>query len=288
MGDFDALKLRSRKLKRQLVESVGSMERLQAAIDNGGTVALCDILGWEQAQVDTVNDALMDVGLPTIPHLDGTTVRERRAAERAERASQPVPAKGMCSTCGLRPSAKPKRRCYWCLLAAAPIEEQIAAADARAAQAVGEHRARVPAAEWPEGERWCSGCQAFIPLTYCSGSRCKAHASVASHRTRLQATYGISREDYERILAHQGGRCYICQRQVRSKRLAVDHDHRTGEVRGLLCADSERGCNHAILGNIRDIEMARRIVAYLEAPPAREALRPADAPPPLPFIYKPF
>ena len=87
----------------------------------------------------------------------------------------------------------------------------------------------------------------------------------------LDAT-GFTREDYEALWKAQGGRCYICRRESRSKRLAVDHDHATGEVRGLLCADSERGCNHAILGNIRDLAMAKRIVSYLENPPARRVL----------------
>jgi hypothetical protein len=95
---------------------------------------------------------------------------------------------------------------------------------------------------------------------------------VSAHAGRVERTYGITAEEYRALFIAQGGRCYICQRVARSKRLAVDHDHVTGEVRGLLCADSERGCNHAILGNIRDVEMARRIVKYLEAPPARSVL----------------
>jgi hypothetical protein len=88
----------------------------------------------------------------------------------------------------------------------------------------------------------------------------------------VERTYGITESEYRALFVAQQGRCYICQRQTHSKRLAVDHDHETGEVRGLLCADSERGCNHAVLGNIKDIAMARRIVAYLEDPPARRVL----------------
>jgi hypothetical protein len=88
----------------------------------------------------------------------------------------------------------------------------------------------------------------------------------------VQRTYGISPEDYRALFLAQGGRCFICQRKVHTKRLAVDHDHKTGEVRGLLCADDERGCNHAVLGNIKDLAMAKRIVSYLENPPARSVL----------------
>lgn len=88
----------------------------------------------------------------------------------------------------------------------------------------------------------------------------------------VERTYGITDEEYDALLKYQGGRCYICQRKSNSKRLAVDHDHETGEVRGLLCPDDKRGCNHAILGNIRDLAMAKRIVTYLEDPPARKVL----------------
>jgi hypothetical protein len=52
----------------------------------------------------------------------------------------------------------------------------------------------------------------------------------------------------------------------------VDHDHVTGRVRGLLCADSDWGCNYAILGKIKDVAMARRIVQYLVSPPADSVL----------------
>lgn len=67
--------------------------------------------------------------------------------------------------------------------------------------------------------------------------------------------YGISVERYEALLAEQGGTCAICQlperyvdaRTGRTRRLAVDHDHKTGKVRGLLCGS----CNQAV-GHFED------------------------------------
>ena len=52
---------------------------------------------------------------------------------------------------------------------------------------------------------------------------------------RLMYRYGLSAEEYESMLAEQGGGCAICGRLPKAKRLNVDHDHVTGEVRGLLC-----------------------------------------------------
>jgi len=46
---------------------------------------------------------------------------------------------------------------------------------------------------------------------------------------------GITDAEYERLLAAQGGHCALCANTPKTRRLHVDHDHRTGEVRGLLC-----------------------------------------------------
>jgi len=58
----------------------------------------------------------------------------------------------------------------------------------------------------------------------------------------LKRDFGISVEDYNSLLNLQGGVCAICEREQVDKSLAVDHDHVTGEVRGLLC----QRCNQAI------------------------------------------
>ncbi len=64
----------------------------------------------------------------------------------------------------------------------------------------------------------------------------------------LKIKFGLSFEQYDEILERQGGGCGICGMQPRSLRvLAVDHDHVTGAVRGILCSS----CNLGI-GNLQD------------------------------------
>lgn len=184
------------------------------------------------------------------------------------------------------PKYLPNHRCAWHWLMRQPIEVQVQHADRRLAATTGEPRARVPKEEWPVGWRWCAGCQSFVPLFYTTGSRCKACSSRANHESRLRNVYGMDPEEYQRLGAWQGWKCYMCGRTARSRRLAVDHDHDTTEVRGLLCADNERGCNHAILGNVTGLAMARRIVAYLELSPL-ERMRAGEAPPILEYREPP-
>ena len=94
----------------------------------------------------------------------------------------------------------------------------------------------------------------------------KSRASDTAWERRLMATYGITADEYNAILAAQGGRCYICRRgNGRSKRLSVDHCHKTGRVRGLL----DTGCNKWVLGMLRDdVDASRRVTEYLTSPPA--------------------
>lgn len=96
----------------------------------------------------------------------------------------------------------------------------------------------------------------------------KTRVRGASRAARLEQTYGITAADYEKILEFQGGRCEICGRQPRYN-LDVDHDHKTGAVRGLLC----KVCNRRLLPAARDDQPTLiRAWYYLEFPPARAAL----------------
>lgn len=69
------------------------------------------------------------------------------------------------------------------------------------------------------------------------------------HKIQLRNKYGITPEIYQEMLDKQKGKCAICGTDSCStgRRLAVDHCHTTGKVRGLLCAH----CNTA-LGKFND------------------------------------
>lgn len=86
-----------------------------------------------------------------------------------------------------------------------------------------------------------------------------------AHDAYVCKVYGLASGDYKRLYDAQGGCCYICQRATgKTRRLAVDHDHKTGLVRGLLC----KVCNR-LLGHARDDkEFFYRAGDYLSAPPA--------------------
>ena len=48
-------------------------------------------------------------------------------------------------------------------------------------------------------------------------------------------TYGITREQYDALIVQQNGLCALCNNPPGKRALAVDHDHKTKEIRGLLC-----------------------------------------------------
>lgn len=85
----------------------------------------------------------------------------------------------------------------------------------------------------------------------------------------LLRKYGITEEQYEQILEAQAGKCAICLKKPRTRRLAVDHNHKTGKIRGLLCSR----CNHGLLGHAHDsIAVVERALEYLRNPPAKDIL----------------
>jgi len=68
-----------------------------------------------------------------------------------------------------------------------------------------------------------------------------------SERERhLKRKYGVDFATYDRMLSAQGGLCLICGRpEPEDRMLDVDHDHKTGIVRGLLCTSCNRMIGHA-------------------------------------------
>lgn len=85
--------------------------------------------------------------------------------------------------------------------------------------------------------------------------------NIEDRRKRsLVKLYGITDEEYVERLKAQAGVCTTCfGTNVDGKRLSVDHDHKPGKVRGLLCS----ACNLA-LGSVRDNKEAlQRMVRYL-------------------------
>lgn len=81
-----------------------------------------------------------------------------------------------------------------------------------------------------------------------------------NRKANLFSKYGITCDDYDRMLVEQYGCCKICGKRPGKRRLHIDHDHDSGAVRGLLC----QNCNH-LLGNAKDSpDILRLAASYLE------------------------
>jgi hypothetical protein len=98
----------------------------------------------------------------------------------------------------------------------------------------------------------------------------------------LKQAFTITPSEWELISAHQRGVCFVCERRPVGRRLATDHCHSTGLLRGLLC----NRCN-ALLGKIENnfkrfglhkipnmtvVRALLKFSLYLQKPPATEAL----------------
>ncbi len=85
------------------------------------------------------------------------------------------------------------------------------------------------------------------------------------HATDIKRHYGLSLEEYNRMLSDQACGCKICGKQhdpsIKRGRLYVDHCHESGKVRALLCG----ACNSAI-GHFDDkIELLHKAIEYLNS-----------------------
>lgn len=128
----------------------------------------------------------------------------------------------------------------------------------------------------PPTQRACDWCGAVLvvtarraaePRVFCSKS-CKDKARLGLltpaerylhyRRSNLKKLYGISLEQYDELYEQQEGRCAICRGA--HEVLVVDHDHETGEIRGLLC----HNCNRSLGLMGEDPAVLRAAADYLE------------------------
>ena len=81
-----------------------------------------------------------------------------------------------------------------------------------------------------------------------------------NRKAKLRIKYSMTLEQYDHMFEKQNGLCLICNKPQTGKRLAVDHNHKTGAVRGLLC----QNCNMA-LGNVKEnITILSKLIIYLK------------------------
>ncbi len=122
-----------------------------------------------------------------------------------------------------------------------------------------------------DGAEPCSSCGWRFPDFYkpARGRMCKGCLSFRKYASHAMITYGLDEEAYIRLFKLQKGKCAICRHRQLIKRLAIDHDHETGDVRGLLC----QGCNEDVLGSLggdtrKVLPLLKSAVRYLETYPA--------------------
>lgn len=101
----------------------------------------------------------------------------------------------------------------------------------------------------------CKGCR----KEYINRWR-KNKGLVRSREQHLWTNYKIRLTEYERLLEEQGGKCAVCESpSTDGECFCVDHDHSTGEIRGLLC----KSCNFG-LGFFKDsTERLMKAAEYL-------------------------
>lgn len=98
-----------------------------------------------------------------------------------------------------------------------------------------DHRRQYAKRYWESNPEYRERCRA--------AERAKYHENPLKARDdRLRYKYGIGLDEYRDMEARQGGVCAICGLKCKTGReLAVDHNHATGEVRGLLCGKCNKG-----------------------------------------------
>lgn len=129
----------------------------------------------------------------------------------------------------------------------------------------------------PDAYKLCKKCQKCLPkATHFKGSICKVCAPGVGRAKRLLTNFGLTSQEYDHLLQHQGGVCAICKLAPKNSRFHVDHNHKTGVIRGILCM----WCNHKLLAGARESTIIlKRALEYLMYPPAQVLLGVRIVPP---------
>jgi DNA-binding CsgD family transcriptional regulator len=105
-----------------------------------------------------------------------------------------------------------------------------------------------------------------FPAVAAGNYLCQACREAQLHASSIRR-HGCTAAEYQELLVAQGGKCAICDapaghQSCRGKvcRLSVDHDHKTGTIRGLLCNNCNRG-----LGRFQDsVKLLIKAARYLQ------------------------
>ena len=85
----------------------------------------------------------------------------------------------------------------------------------------------------------------------------------------IKSQYGIEKDEYFVLITKSNGICSICNKKINNPQ--IDHCHKTGKVRGILCANCNLG-----LGNFKDdINSLKNAIKYLEKSVSRITLKSA-------------
>ena len=116
---------------------------------------------------------------------------------------------------------------------------------------------------------WCKSCKTAATVRYNLDPANWEKRKFQQWKWLLKTKFNITPEQYQKMLDGQDGRCAICGNPPKTRRLAVDHDHKSRKIRGLLCMR----CNYNLLGQTRGTaKLFRSAADYLENPPAEEII----------------
>lgn len=119
---------------------------------------------------------------------------------------------------------------------------------------------------YPDGYYWCcSECYKAKEWVYRAGEepnnrKARRRDKRARRIISVESVYGLLEQEYLEKIREQENLCAICHKKDEGKVLCIDHNHKSGEVRGLLC----HNCNIG-LGNFKDNpEILEAAIGYLK------------------------